>query len=91
VYLRNSTGKYEPSSIDPVVSEPIVDERTRLELRICRLSHCSAPCDGGTEIVILCRRLLANDSREVQVVFYNENIGYEATATLIQVHHHRHR
>ena len=42
------------------------------ELIVTKLSHCSAPCNGGKEIILLCDRVTKDD---VQVRFFQEMNG----------------
>ena len=42
------------------------------ELIVTKLSHCSAPCNGGKEIILLCDRVTKDD---VQIRFYQEMNG----------------
>ena len=42
------------------------------ELTITKLSHCSAPVTGGSEVILLCDRVTKDD---VQVRFYEERNG----------------
>jgi Rel/ankyrin family protein len=52
------------------------------ELIITKLSHCSAPCNGGKEVILLCDRVTKDD---IQVRFYQELNGqlvWEAFADL---------
>ena len=42
------------------------------ELIVTKLSHCSAPCNGGKEVILLCDRVTKDD---IQVRFYQEMNG----------------
>lgn len=56
-----------------VASEPIYDKKAMSELVITKLSHCSAPVSGGSEIILLCDRVTKDD---IQVRFYEEQGGH---------------
>ena len=56
----------------PVVSQPIYDKKAMSELVISKLSHCSAPATGGTEVILLCDRITKDD---IQIKFYEERNG----------------
>lgn len=58
--------------LTPVVSQPIYDKKAMSELVISKLSHCSAPATGGTEVILLCDRVTKDD---VQIRFYEERNG----------------
>lgn len=52
------------------------------ELIITKLSHCSASCVGGKEVILLCDRVTKDD---IQVRFFEERNGsivWEALADL---------
>ena len=51
------------------MSEPIYDKKAMSELAISKLSHCSAPVSGGTEVVLLCDRVVKDD---IQIRFFEE-------------------
>jgi hypothetical protein len=40
-----------------VVSEPIYDKKAATDLVITKLSHCSASCYGGQEVILLCEKV----------------------------------
>lgn len=58
--------------LPPVVCEPIYDKKAMSELVITKLSHCSAPVSGGTEIILLCDRVTKDD---IQIRFFDEQQG----------------
>lgn len=50
-----------------------------MDLEICKLSHCSASVAGGTEIILLCKRI---DKDDIEVRFFEFRHGqlyWEAT------------
>ncbi|OTF73464.1 embryonic polarity protein dorsal-like protein, partial [Euroglyphus maynei] len=55
--------------LPPVVSDAIYDKKAMAELIIVKLSHYSAPCTGGKEIILLCDRVAKDD---IQVRFVQE-------------------
>lgn len=58
--------------LPPVVCDPIYDKKAMSELVITKLSHCSAPVSGGTEIILLCDRVTKDD---IQIRFFEEQNG----------------
>ncbi|CAG2110442.1 unnamed protein product [Medioppia subpectinata] len=58
--------------LPPIVSDPIYDKKAMTELIITKLSHCSAPCSGGKEVILLCDRVTKDD---IQVRFFQEHNG----------------
>ncbi|XP_054165343.1 embryonic polarity protein dorsal-like [Oppia nitens] len=58
--------------LPPIVSDFIYDKKAMTELIITKLSHCSAPCIGGKEMILLCDRVTKDD---IQVRFYEEQNG----------------
>lgn len=70
--------------LEPVVSEPIYDKKSNTDLIICKLSHCSASCAGGQEIILLCEKVVKED---IAVRFFEEIEGetvWEDKGILIQ-------
>lgn len=53
--------------LDPVVSDAIYDKKALSELNIAKLSHYSASCAGGIEVILLCDRVLKDD---IQIRFF---------------------
>lgn len=67
VFIEGSRrGKFE-NPLTPVVSEPIFDKKAMCDLVICKLSACSATVLGGTEIILLCEKIVKED---IQICFY---------------------
>lgn len=56
-------------AIDPVISDPIYDKKAMSELTIAKLSHYSAPCSGGQEVIMLCDRVMKDD---IEIRFFEE-------------------
>ncbi|KPM10359.1 embryonic polarity protein dorsal-like protein [Sarcoptes scabiei] len=56
--------------LPPVISDAIYDKKAMAELIIAKLSHYSAPCTGGKEIILLCDRVAKDD---IQVRFFQES------------------
>lgn len=44
-------------ALEPVVSDPIYDKKSKSSLSIVRISHCSGSCKGGEEVVLLCEKV----------------------------------
>lgn len=75
--------------LEPVVSEPIYDKKSNTLLHICKLSHCSASCAGGQEIILLCEKIAKED---IAVRFFEEIDGktvWEDYGTFIQGNVHK--
>ncbi|XP_047513075.1 embryonic polarity protein dorsal isoform X1 [Pieris napi] len=80
-----ATGKIR-HSLQPVVSDVIFDKKAMSDLVIMRLSHCSAPPQGGMEMFLLCEKVVRED---IAVVFYQkegEMVVWEETANIQLVH-----
>ncbi|KAI1291715.1 Embryonic polarity protein dorsal [Halotydeus destructor] len=58
--------------LTPVVTEPIFDKKNVPDLSIMKVSHSSGPASGGTEIIILCDKVIKDD---LEVRFYQEQNG----------------
>lgn len=71
VFIEGSErGKYNLPLI-PVVSDPIYDKKSALELVIVELSHCCIPADGGKRnIILLCEKVTKSD---IEVKFFEKN------------------
>ncbi|CAK1540811.1 unnamed protein product [Leptosia nina] len=79
------TGKIR-HSLAPVVSDIIFDKKAMSDLVIMRLSHCSAPPQGGLEMFLLCEKVVRED---VAVVFFQKDgdmIVWEENANILLVH-----
>lgn len=88
VFLPGQQGKYDVA-LEPVVSDPIFDKKTTLGLSISKLSHCSASCAGGQQIILLCEKVIKED---IKVRFFEEVDGktvWEDYGTFLpnSVHH----
>jgi hypothetical protein len=55
VRLETPKGKVYPT---PVVSEPVYDKKSSMDLQITKISHCSASCVGGEKIILLCEKVI---------------------------------
>ncbi len=80
VFLEGPESGQFNIALDPVVSDPIYDKKAMSELSISKLSHYSAPVTGGTEIILLCDRVIKDD---IQIHFFeerNDEIFWEAFA-----------
>ncbi|XP_034950793.1 putative transcription factor p65 homolog isoform X2 [Chelonus insularis] len=66
VFLQGRNGKFQ-IPLKPVVSNPVYDKKTLNELVICKLSHSSAPTDGGMEMILLCEKVVKDN---IQIVFF---------------------
>lgn len=64
-------GKYTVP-LEPVVSEPVYDKKAMADLVICKLSSCSGTVKGGTEIILLCEKVVKDD---IEIKFYEEQNG----------------
>lgn len=47
--------------ITPVVSEPIFDKRSKIEMKICNISDATAAATGGRKIMIFCGKVNRDD------------------------------
>lgn len=81
VYLESFPDSNDFSiPLESIVSEPIYDKKAMSELAINKLSHCSAPVSGGTDVILLCDRVVKDD---IQIRFFeerNEQIFWESFA-----------
>ncbi|XP_032400330.1 transcription factor p65 isoform X4 [Etheostoma spectabile] len=73
-------------SLDPVVSQPIFDNRApnTAELKICRVNRNSGSCKGGDEIFLLCDKVQKED---IEVRFFQDS--WEGKGTFSQADVHR--
>lgn len=44
-------------ALQPIVSTPIFDSRSMIDLQIIRISQCHSPVGGGQEVIILCEKV----------------------------------
>lgn len=57
-FLQNSDGSQQFNvPLQPIVSEPIYDKKSKGDLVICKLSCASSPVDGSKEIILLCEKV----------------------------------
>ncbi|XP_051996193.1 LOW QUALITY PROTEIN: transcription factor p65 [Xyrauchen texanus] len=73
-------------SLDPVVSQPIYDNRApnTAELKICRVNRNSGSCRGGDEIFLLCDKVQKED---IEVRFFLDS--WESKGLFSQADVHR--
>lgn len=71
VYVRDLANK-KWCQLCPVVSLPITDKKTAVDLSIVKLSHCRAPIKGGMEMILLCDKVSKDD---INVRFFEERNG----------------
>ena len=83
VFLENGDSAQPPISLEPVISNPIVDAKTGYDLTICWLSHNSAPAIGGTKMCLLCERVPRHD---IEVVFFSEDGDWEMKGIPVAPH-----
>ncbi|XP_050668631.1 embryonic polarity protein dorsal-like isoform X2 [Leptidea sinapis] len=79
------TGKIR-QALPPVVSDIIYDKKAMSDLLIMRISQCSASPRGGTEILLLCEKVVRED---VAVVFFEkdgERVVWEENGNITLVH-----
>ncbi|XP_043473109.1 transcription factor p65-like isoform X2 [Leptopilina heterotoma] len=69
---RKATGKIEWDTLNPVISNPIVEKKATCTLSIHKLSHYSASVAGGMEMILLCDKVPRDD---IQIRFYEERDG----------------
>ncbi|KAG1683680.1 Embryonic polarity protein dorsal [Nymphon striatum] len=80
VFIEGATkNKYE-TRLKPVVSDLIYDKKAMSELIIVKLSACSAPVSGGTEIILLCDKVTKVDVSDIipddiEIRFYEMKNG----------------
>ncbi|XP_072525834.1 transcription factor p65 [Salminus brasiliensis] len=76
----------EPYSLEPVVSQPIYDNRApnTAELKICRVNRNSGSCKGGDEIFLLCDKVQKED---IEVRFFRDT--WESKGSFSQADVHR--
>ncbi|XP_015227150.1 PREDICTED: transcription factor p65 isoform X1 [Cyprinodon variegatus] len=76
----------ERFSLEPVVSQPIFDNRApnTAELKICRVNRNSGSCKGGDEIFLLCDKVQKED---IEVRFFQDS--WEGKGTFSQADVHR--
>lgn len=43
--------------LPPILSTPIFDSRSMIDLQIIRISQCHSPVGGGQEVIILCEKV----------------------------------
>ncbi|XP_023240428.1 embryonic polarity protein dorsal-like [Centruroides sculpturatus] len=78
-FIKGPDDKYTVS-LTPVVSDIIYDKKAMSDLSIYKLSHYSAPVSGGTEVIMLCDKIVKND---IQIRFFeekNEEVVWEGWA-----------
>ncbi|CAL8376795.1 unnamed protein product [Boreogadus saida] len=76
----------ETLSLEPVVSQPIYDNRApnTAELKICRVNKHSGSCKGGDEIFLLCDKVQKED---IEVRFFKDS--WEGKGSFSQADVHR--
>lgn len=62
-------------ALAPVVSNKIYDEKAYYDLSIIKLSHYSAVCTGGSEIILLCKKVQKHD---IKIRFSEEGSDWKA-------------
>ncbi|XP_038214800.1 embryonic polarity protein dorsal isoform X2 [Zerene cesonia] len=86
VFIQDErTGKVR-HSLPPVVSDIIYDKKAMSDLVIMRMSQCSATPRGGTEIFLLCEKVVRED---IAVVFFQKEgdaVVWEESANIVLVH-----
>ncbi|XP_045495328.1 embryonic polarity protein dorsal-like isoform X2 [Colias croceus] len=86
VFIQDErTGKVR-HSLPPVVSDIIYDKKAMSDLVIMRMSQCSATPRGGTEIFLLCEKVVRED---IAVVFFQkegDTVVWEESANIVLVH-----
>ncbi|XP_044002103.1 embryonic polarity protein dorsal-like [Aphidius gifuensis] len=88
VYLPNEKDEFK-FRLEPIVSEPIFDEKTLSSLRIHRVEPCCASAAGSKTVVLLCERVWEND---IQVRFYgekNNEIIWDKNAVVEDIYIHK--
>lgn len=66
VFIQGPQKKFNVP-LKPVLSNPVYDKKAKEDLKICKLSVCSAPVSGGTEVILLCGKISRDD---IQIRFY---------------------
>lgn len=72
VYIPSKNSKSFDIPLDPIASNLIYNKKRPNELKICKLSECSATCAGGKEIILLCERI---DKEDIEVRFFEQKSG----------------
>ncbi|XP_051172671.1 putative transcription factor p65 homolog [Leptopilina boulardi] len=88
VFIQGPQKKFN-IPLKPVVSNPIYDKKANEDLIICKLSVCSAPVSGGTEVILLCGKISRDD---IQVRFFevrNEWLFWEGFGEFQPVNVHK--
>ena len=44
-------------ALSPILSTPIFDSRSMIDLQIIRMSQCHSPVGGGQEVIMLCEKV----------------------------------
>jgi len=73
VFLPNKQTGTCTQAIEPVVSQPIYDAKTKRDLEIVDISDNTSPAEGGKKIIILCDKVSKDD---IKVRFVDDN-GWE--------------
>lgn len=72
VFLPDGAEKRYRIPLRPIVSQPIYDKKSSSELVITKLSHSSALCLGGQEVILLCEKVVKED---ISIRFFEETFG----------------
>ncbi|KAG7305875.1 hypothetical protein JYU34_008419 [Plutella xylostella] len=86
VFLPDERSGKIRHALPPVVSDVIYDKKAMSDLVITRLSHCSAPAQGGKQVILLCEKVARED---ITVTFFEksgERVTWQADAADVFVH-----
>lgn len=72
VFLPDGAEKRYRIPLRPIVSQPIYDKKSASELVVTKLSHSSASCSGGQEVILLCDKVVKED---IAIRFFEEAAG----------------
>ena len=56
-FLKDPQSGSYSNTLEPVLSDPIFDQKSTSTLVITKLSHCNAVCNGGQEMILLCEKV----------------------------------
>lgn len=88
VFIQGPQKKFNVP-LKPIVSNPIYDKKANEDLIICKLSVCSAPVSGGTEVILLCGKISRDDIRIRFFEVRNEWLFWEGFADFQPVNVHK--
>lgn len=86
VYIPGGNTSKIKQALAPVVSDVIYDKKAMCELQINRLSTCAANVRGGTELILLCEKVVRDDTEVVFSEAFDNGSVWEASANIVLVH-----